>query len=100
MFLMLFFFPAGEGGLRLETLDKDGHIIESLPLIYKHDNPDPSFSAHENATILSDKTLLMIDTLITYKEDERGIPILNSKTVKIERNKYKILDNGHLMKVN
>jgi hypothetical protein len=99
MFLMLFYFPAGAGGLTLETLDKDGHIIDSLPVIYKHDNADPSFSAFENATILADRTVITNDTLITYKVDEREIPIPSTKSVKIENNKYRILDNGQIKKL-
>ena len=96
---MLFHYIAGAGGLTLETLDKEGHIIESLPLIYKNGNNDPSFSAIENTIILADRTIITSDTITTYKVDEREIPIPTTKTVKIENNKYRILDNGHIKKI-
>jgi hypothetical protein len=88
------YIPDDFGTPILVTLDKDGNQIDSFSL-YKTVGFDMGYYRSNFVTINSDKTIVLIDSLLTLEiNEDRTDEILGTDSLTVTKNKFRLTDKG------
>ncbi len=88
------------GDPALITIDQSGHPIDTLYLLSDAENNDPETHTIERAIVETDRSVHLLDTVLTFRLNSAGESIESSRTLIVESEHYRILASGYFEKVN
>jgi len=95
---IIYGFPSDDETPTLITYTKNGKVIDTLCLYREGCQGDQSFSENSTVFISSDKKIILQDTLVTLKLDDKGNQISGSESTLVSEANYIVNNVGQIIK--
>ncbi len=96
---IVYLLPTDNGTPILYTYTRSGHPIDTLVLYLGDCQADPQGSDHSVATILTDKTLMLVDTIFSDQIDSLQNRLAVTGSFRVHKEYYQFNSSGQFEKI-